>query len=67
MRLITFGLLTAAGSLVWNSALILAGYLLGEQWDRVQGSVDIVQKIVLAAVGVWLIVFVARRTRTRSS
>jgi membrane protein DedA with SNARE-associated domain len=26
---------TAAGSLVWNTVFVVAGYLLGEQWERV--------------------------------
>ncbi len=35
MPVMRFSLLTALGSLVWNLALVGAGYLLGSRWDEV--------------------------------
>lgn len=51
--------LTTAGSLVWNSIFVVAGYQLGENWFRVEPYADTFQKIVIAAVvlvvGVWAV------------
>ncbi|MEZ5411403.1 MAG: DedA family protein [Acidimicrobiales bacterium] len=48
-----FTLYTGLGSLVWNSALIGAGALLGDQWERVGEVVGVLQTgviVVLALV-----------------
>lgn len=48
-----FTLYTGLGSLVWNSALIGAGALLGDQWERVGDVVGLLQTgviVVLALV-----------------
>jgi membrane protein DedA with SNARE-associated domain len=58
MPLGTFTLFTLAGSLIWNIGLVGAGYLLGEEWERVERPLDFVQKIVLGIVGLaiaWLV------------
>ncbi|TDO63976.1 membrane protein DedA with SNARE-associated domain [Kribbella sp. VKM Ac-2571] len=59
--------LTAVGSLVWNSLLILAGYQLGERWHVVESSVGVFQKVVIvaavAAVG-WFVVVKLRGRRS---
>ncbi|RIK17835.1 MAG: hypothetical protein DCC50_00435 [Acidobacteria bacterium] len=51
--------LTTAGSLVWNSIFVVAGYQLGENWFRVEPYADTFQKIVIAVVvlvvGVWAV------------
>lgn len=65
MPLLRFGLLTAAGSLVWNTALILAGYLLGEQWNEVRRYVGYGQEAVLVVLAVVVVVCVVRRVRQR--
>ena len=44
-----FGLLTAAGSLVWNTVFVLAGFLLGESWHVVEMYADILQYVVIGA------------------
>ncbi|MGH8968228.1 MAG: DedA family protein [Actinomycetes bacterium] len=68
MRFGLFLALTAAGSLLWNSAFVLAGYLLGENWHVVEGYVGILSKVVLAAFVVAVLVFVVRRiARARRS
>jgi membrane protein DedA with SNARE-associated domain len=66
MPLPGFLLLTAAGSLIWNSALIIAGYLLGANYHLVDQYVGIVSKVVIGLVAVavgWFVV--ARLTRQK--
>ncbi len=71
MPLGTFTLFTLAGSLIWNIGLVGAGYLLGEEWERVERPLDFVQKIVLGLVALaiaWLVWrgFVKPRIQDRS-
>lgn len=63
MPLVTFTLLTLAGSLIWNSIFVLAGYQLGENWHRVEPYADTFQKVVLGAVAVAVVWFVVQRVR----
>jgi membrane protein DedA with SNARE-associated domain len=67
MSVAVFLPLTAVGSLVWNSLLILAGHQLGERWHLVESSVGVFQKLVIAgAVGavVWFVVVQLRARRS---
>jgi membrane protein DedA with SNARE-associated domain len=57
--------LTLAGSLVWNSLFVLAGYELGEQWFRIEAVVGAYQYAVLALVAVALSCWVVLRLRSR--
>nr|AJW65421.1 membrane protein [Nocardiopsis sp. CMB-M0232] len=59
--------LTALGSLIWNTAFILAGYVLGESWYLVEGYVGIASKAVVAAVAVAVLCFVAVRLRAAAA
>jgi membrane protein DedA with SNARE-associated domain len=59
--------LTAVGSLVWNSLLILAGYQLGERWHVVESSVGVFQKVVIAAAVAAVGWFVVAKLRARRS
>ena len=59
--------LTAVGSLVWNSLLILAGYQLGERWHVVESSVGVFQKVVIAAAVTAVGWFVVAKLRARRS
>jgi membrane protein DedA with SNARE-associated domain len=65
MPMPTFIGLTAAGSLIWNSAFIFAGYALGENWHRVETYVGLFQNIVIAAVALAIGWFIVGRLRTR--
>ena len=65
MKLTSFVVLTAIGSAVWNIALIGAGALLGDQWERVGEYVGVFQWLVIAAVLVFLVRFVASRFKKR--
>lgn len=63
MPLWRFGLLTAAGSLLWNTLFVLAGYLLGASWHVIEQYVDIVQYVVIALAALAVAWFVFVRTR----
>ncbi|MCK0113018.1 DedA family protein [Ornithinimicrobium sp. F0845] len=58
-----FGVLTLAGSLVWNTIFVMAGYLLGENWHRVEPYADWFQKVVIVAVLVFICWWVVTRVR----
>ncbi|WPO86551.1 DedA family protein [Herbiconiux sp. KACC 21604] len=63
MTLWKFLLLTAAGSLIWNTIFILAGFWLGEQWHVVEQYAEILQYVVIAAVVGAIAWFVIGRMR----
>ncbi|GAA3029407.1 DedA family protein [Microbacterium dextranolyticum] len=63
MPLVRFGLLTLAGSFLWNAVFVLSGYLLGEQWHIVEEHAGIVQYAVIVAVAGALIWFTVARVR----
>jgi membrane protein DedA with SNARE-associated domain len=67
MPVVLFLPLTAIGSLVWNSLLILAGYQLGERWHLVESSVGVFQKLVIAAAVGAVAWFVVAKLRARRS
>jgi len=58
-----FGLLTAAGSLLWNSIFVLAGFFLGENWHIVEEYAGVLQNIVIVVVVVLVVWFVVVRVR----
>jgi membrane protein DedA with SNARE-associated domain len=60
-----FLLFTTAGSLIWNTAFVVAGYLLGENWPLVERYAGFFQYAVLAAGTVAIGLFVARRVKAR--
>lgn len=61
MPLLRFGALTLAGSLIWNTIFVLAGYFLGENWIIVERYSDIVRNVVIIGVILGLVWFLARR------
>jgi membrane protein DedA with SNARE-associated domain len=63
MPLWRFGLLTALGSLIWNTVFVMCGYLLGESWHVVEQYVDILQYFVIGAVLLGVAWFIFVRTR----
>ncbi|MEV8631599.1 DedA family protein [Streptosporangium sp. NPDC051023] len=66
MPLPVFTLLTTLGSLIWNTAFVMAGYLLGENWSLVEGYMGIVSKVVLGVVVLAVLAFVAIRLAGRN-
>jgi len=60
MPVLRFTLLTLAGSGIWNTIFVLAGFFLGEQWHIVEEYAGILQKVVIAGVVVLIGVAVWR-------
>ncbi|MEV3981883.1 DedA family protein [Nonomuraea sp. NPDC049758] len=65
MPLVTFTLLTTAGSAIWNTIFVLAGYFLGENWSLVEAYVGIGTYVVIGLVVLAIAVFVAVRLTER--
>ncbi|TYK43009.1 DedA family protein [Actinomadura decatromicini] len=61
MRMTTFLLYTGLGSLLWNTAFVLAGYGLGDNWRTVEEYVGVYSKAVLAVAAVAVAAFAAVR------
>ncbi|MFJ6697575.1 DedA family protein [Streptomyces sp. NPDC091272] len=57
--------LTTLGSAVWNTLFVLAGYLLGDNWEQVAGYVSLYSKVVLGVAGFAVLVFVVMRVVRR--
>ncbi|MGH8912151.1 MAG: DedA family protein, partial [Acidimicrobiia bacterium] len=56
-----FGLYTLVGSLMWNIALIGAGYALGDRWEEAEDPLEVFQKVVLVTIAIAVTWFVWRR------
>ena len=70
IKLSSFVVLTALGSAVWNIALIGAGAVLKDQWDRVGDYVGVFQWVVILAIVVFVVRFVislVKRRRTSAA
>lgn len=67
MPLTRFVVLTTIGSGVWNAAFIALGWVLGENWQQVQGWVGPVGYVVIGLVVAGLVVLAVRRARSRPS
>lgn len=65
MSLPLFAALTAAGSLVWNTGFVLAGYALGVNWGLVEPYADVASKVVLGIAALAVSGFVVMRLRGR--
>ncbi|AOD22482.1 DedA family protein [Rhodococcus pyridinivorans] len=57
---------TTAGSLIWNSIFVLAGYQLGENWSAVEPYASALQYVVIAVVVAVIGYGIVRRIRSRS-
>lgn len=64
MSIWRFGVLTAAGSLIWNSIFVVAGFLLGEAWPLVERYADILQYVVIGAAVLGVAWFIYARIRS---
>jgi membrane protein DedA with SNARE-associated domain len=65
MRIGRFVVLTLIGSLVWNTALITAGYVLRDNWESVEPVIEVAQYVVIAAIVVGIVWFLWTRLRGR--
>lgn len=70
MPLTGFLAMTTAGSLLWNTALISAGYALGSRYHLVEQYIDPISKVVYAIIiltFVAWVVYLVRRSKRRTS
>lgn len=66
MSIIKFLVLTTAGSAIWNTILIVAGFYLGENWSIVETYAGYFQTLVIIAVVVFVVVWIVLKIRKRS-
>lgn len=64
IRLPLFMLLSAGGSLIWNTGLVLAGYALGNHWEQVEEVVSPYSRVVLVLCVLAVVAFIAFRIRS---
>ncbi|WP_098896919.1 DedA family protein [Streptomyces sp. st77] len=67
MPLPTFLALTGLGTLIWNTVLVMSGYWLGDQWDKVGDYVGVISKAVLVVVALALAFSIVVRLRSRGT
>ena len=58
MNLASFLLLTALGSLIWNTALVIAGAVLGDNWEKALKFLDTYKLIAVIVFAVILAAFI---------
>jgi len=63
MPLLKFTLLTTAGSAIWNTIFVLAGFYLGANWHIVEDYAGIFQKVVIAVVVIAVVTWIFIRVR----
>lgn len=61
MPIATFTVYTLIGSLVWNTVLVYAGYLLADSWEDILRVTEPFQTVVVVVLGIGLVAFVARK------
>jgi membrane protein DedA with SNARE-associated domain len=61
MPLVTFTVFTLIGSLVWNTVLITAGYVLADRWEQILDYTEPFQTVVVVAIGALLVALVVRK------
>lgn len=65
MAVSRFLLYTTAGSLIWNTIWIVAGYQLGSNWEKVEKYGNYLKYALVIAVVVALVWFVVHKLHTR--
>ena len=66
MPLRRFLALTTAGSLLWNSLFVVAGYVLGENWQRMEGFAAVFEYGILGLAAAAVVWFTVKRVRARA-
>lgn len=56
-----FLLLTGAGSLIWNTIFILAGFWLGDNWHIVEDISGVLQNVIIVVVVLLIVAFIVWR------
>lgn len=65
MPLLPYLVYSALGTVLWTGALAVTGYILGDQFDRVQVLLGPVSKIVLISCAIAAVIWIAMRRRRR--
>jgi membrane protein DedA with SNARE-associated domain len=61
MSFLAFVLLSTAGSLIWNTVFVLAGFYLGENWHLAEQYAGIFSRVVVVTVAVLVAWWVVKR------
>ncbi|MDD5433326.1 MAG: DedA family protein [Candidatus Pacebacteria bacterium] len=61
-----FSLVTILGALIWNGIFIFLGYLLGENWPKLEQYTKYLDYIFLTAIIIAVIIFIYKRKRKRA-
>ncbi len=67
MPMARFVLWTALGSGFWNTALVTAGFWLGERWHLVESGVGYLQAAVVAVLVLGVLAWIVRKVRRRAA
>jgi membrane protein DedA with SNARE-associated domain len=65
MNLVRFLVLTLIGSVIWNTALVTAGYVLRDNWEDVEPVIEVAQYVVIVGIIAAIGWFVWTRIRAR--
>ena len=63
MPILRFTLLTLAGSAIWNGVFIGLGWVLGDNWDVVEGYMGPLSYLVVALLAIAVVVLIVRKVR----
>ncbi len=66
MPFASFALYTLLGTVIWNAALLYAGWFLGERWSLVIGALDQFEFVLWAVLGAGIIAWFAWRLRVQA-
>lgn len=61
MPITTFTIFTVIGSLVWNTVLVMAGYLLADQWEKLLDVTEPFQNLVIVAIALVVVAVIVRK------
>ena len=67
MDLKRFFIFTFTGAMVWNTVLVTAGYLLGEEWMQFWERTDGMEWVALGALGAVIVLYFVYQRWKRTS
>ncbi|WGF88155.1 DedA family protein [Marinivivus vitaminiproducens] len=67
MAVTPFLVFTTIGTVIWNTLLAVTGYLLGDNWHRVEAFIDPISTMVMVAVPLIAMIWIFRRWQGRRS
>jgi membrane protein DedA with SNARE-associated domain len=63
MRLVNFCVWTILGTVLWTTFLAGSGWVLRENYSKIEPYVSTIGKLALVGVVIWIVVWIARRRR----